>query len=284
VFPSGRLRDRADRALIAVAVASLLLALSTAVFRARYPEPSPTSSCYLTCPHNAFMIVGSQPSAIERVADPFWQLGAAVVFLLVAVRLGRRIGEANPLRRRTLTPVLVVAIVRLMTMVVVLVVRRADPGSGFVGAAAWAVALAVPAFALAFLVGLGRWHLFVTAGVRTVNAGLRGLPGPEEVRELLGCAFDDPGLDIAAWSNRRRRWINTRGEPLSYPGGESRRHLTEIRNGRRRVVAILHDVELADDPAFVDVAAAAASVAFATDRVAAQAPRPARTSRSSPDP
>jgi len=269
-FPTGRLRDSADRALIVVSVAVLMVALSTALFRARYPEPSPTSSCYLDCPHNVFMIVGTEPSAITRFADRVWELGAAIVFVLVAVRLVWRIREANALLRRTLTPVSVVAIGILITQAVALVARRTIPGSEFTEATEWALALTVPAFALAFLVGLGRWHLFVTTGVRTVNAGLRDLPGPEEVRGLLGSAFDDPGLDIAAWSNRRRRWINTRGAPLSHPGGEPGRHLTEIRDGRRRVVAILHDVELADDPAFVDVAAAAASVAFATDRVAAR--------------
>jgi len=269
-FPSGRLGDRRDRALIVASTAVLTVAVSTASFRVRYPEPSPASSCYLTCPHNAFLIVGSQPPAIQRLVDPAWQLVAAIVFVLVAVRLARRIGEANALVCRTLTPVLVVAIVHLITQVVALVARRTDPGSAFMEGAEWVVAFTVPAFALAFLVGLGRWRLFVTAGVRKVNAGLRGLPGAEEARALLASAFDDPGLEIAAWSNRRRRWINTRGEPLGRPSGESRRYLTEIRDGDRRIVAILHDAELAGDPAFVEVAAAAASVAFATDRVAAR--------------
>lgn len=269
-FPSGRLRDRFDRAMIALGAACVVLLLSTAPFVERYPEPSTTSSCYLTCPHNAFMIVANQPAVIESVIDPLAFLIATVVFVLVAARLARRIREANALLRRTLTPVLATAIGYLAARVVFLLVRGIAPASPVAEAAGWVVGFMAPAFALAFLVGLVRWHLFVSAGVRGVNAGLRRVRGPEEVRDLLAAAFDDPQLQIASWSGRRRRWIDAGGGQISASNVEPHRHLSEIRDGPRRVVAILHDAELANDPAFVEVAAAAASVAFATGRVAAR--------------
>jgi signal transduction histidine kinase len=241
-FPSGRLRDRFDRILVAVGVADLLLLLPTAVFVVRYPQPTATSSCYLMCPRNVFMVAAHQPAVIHAVIDPLATVIAAVVW----------------------------TIVRLTVFVVFVSVRWAAPGSGVAEAAGWALALMMPALGLAFLVGLGRWHLFVSAGVRTVNTGLRVMPGPGEVRDLLASAFDDPGLEIACWSNRRHRWITSGADTLNPPGAGSDHRLTEVRDGRRRDVAIVHDVELGNDPAFLEAAAAAATIAFATDRVAAR--------------
>lgn len=269
-FPSGRLRDRLDRILVAAGIADTLLLVSTALFVERYPEPSTTSSCYLTCPRNVFMIVGHQPPVIHAVIDPLAYLIAASLFVIVAMRLARRIREANALMSRTLTPVLAMAIGRLAVLVLFLAVRFAAPGSTATEAAGWAIAFTMPLLGLAFLAGLGRWHLFVTAGVQTVNAGLREMPGPREVRDLLASAFEDPGLEIASWSNRRRRWIASTGEPLNPPRAEAGRQLTEVRDERQRAVAIVHDQEFGDDPAFLEATAAAASVAFAADRVAAR--------------
>jgi len=270
-FPDGQLRDRFDRALVAVSVAVItLLFLPTALFVERYPSPSPWSSCYLGCPHNAFMSVASQPASIDGVIDPLRETIAGVVFLIVAIRLASRVRDANSLLRRTLTPVLVVAIGRLLALVAFLAARRASADSALTLAAAWSVSFAVPALAAAFLVGLARWHLFVTAGVQTVNARLREMPGPGEVQELLADAFDDPGLEIASWSSKRHHWIDAAGHALKRPGIDSGRHLTEVREGPPPAVAIVHDAALAEDSAFVESAATAASVAFASDRVAAR--------------
>jgi signal transduction histidine kinase len=270
-FPDGRLRARIDQALMAAsAVVVTTLYLPTALFVARYPTPSPWSSCRAACPHNVFMTLGSQPAFIGGFVDPFRELLTAVVFVIVAARLATRIRDANSLMRRTLTPVLVVAIARLLAYVAMFVARRVAPGSPFAQAGAWLVAFGLPALAVAFIVGLGRWHLFVTTGIRTVNARLREMPGPEQVRELLAAAFDDPGLQIASWSGRRHRWIAADGEPLDEPGADSGQSLSEVRDGRRRAVAILHDAALADNSAFVETAATAASVGFASDRVAAR--------------
>ncbi len=270
-FPSGRLRARGDRMLVAASVAIVAaLFLPSALVVERYPAPSPWSSCIHACPHNAFMIVGSQPAFIGGFLDPFREVLTAIVFVVVAARLAGRIRDADSLLRRTLAPVLVVAIARLLACVAMFVARRVDPASPVTEAAAWTVAFMLPALAAAFVIGLLRWHLFVVAGVRTVNARLREMPGPEPVRELLASAFDDSGLQIASWSGRRHRWLDVTGQPLDAPGPESGRCLTEVRDGHRRAVAIVHDEALAEDSAFVDAAATAAYVAFASDRVAAR--------------
>jgi signal transduction histidine kinase len=63
---------------------------------------------------------------------------------------------------------------------------------------------------------------------------------------------------------------------IGEPEPDSGRCLTEVRDDQRRVVAIVHDVALRDDSAFIEAAASASSVAFATDRVAVRTGRMVR--------
>ncbi len=270
VFPGGRPRDRVDRTLWTVVVGgTVLLFLPTALLIHEYRAPAPGPNCHHGCPHNVFMIIDRQPAFINSFVVPLRELIATTVFIIVSVRLARRIRGANSLMRRTLRPVLVVAIAWLISLVLFNVARRTTGAdSALTQAMAWLGTFAAPGFALAFLLGLVRWHLFVTAGIRKVNARLLQTPGPQEVQELLAEAFDDPRLRIASWFGRRHRWIDARGVPVEKPDADSGRYLSEVRDERRRVVAILHDAALAGDPAFVEAAGAAASVAFASDRVA----------------
>ncbi len=269
-FPEGRVTGRFDRALVAFALVTLSLYLLSVPFVDRFPAPSPWASCYQGCPSNAFMALDHQPGFVDGVLIPARELLTGIVFLLVAGRLAVRIGDATPLMRRTLTPVLAAMIVQLLVWIVAIVSRRIAADSDATQAAAWATAFATPAVAVGFLVGLVRWHLFVGAGIRTVNSRLRRMPGPELVRDLVAEAFQDPELQIASWSGRQRRWFDATGLALAEPVAGSGRWLTEVHDGGAPVVAIVHDAALRDDTAFIASAAAATSVAFASDRVAAR--------------
>jgi DNA-binding SARP family transcriptional activator len=129
---------------------------------------------------------------------------------------------------------------------------------------------AMPAIAIAFLVGIVRWHLFVTAAMHQANARLRKLPRPREVRDVLAEVFEDPGLQIGQWLRERRCWVTADGRTLDARAPSSGRWLTEIREGDRRVVAIEHDAVVRDEPAFIDTAASLARIAFEGDHLAAR--------------
>ncbi len=282
VFPGGRLRGRFDWGVMAVSVVAVTtLYLPTALLVHRYPAPSPWSSCYLRCPHNAFIVLGSHPAWINDFVNPLRNAITIVVFLIVAGRLAQRIRAANSLMRRMLTPVAVMAIARLLAYVAMFLARGAAPGSVLTQVIVWVVAFAMPAIALAFLLGLVRWHLFVGEGIRTVNARLRDMPGPEQVRDLLATTFEDPQLQIGSWSSRRRRWIDAAGVVLQEPADGSGRWLTEVRDRDRRVVAIVHDGALREDSAYLEAAAAAAAVAFASERGATRTAAMVRELRAS---
>ena len=269
-FPEGRIRGRFDRALVACAIATAMLFVLSVPLTARYPAPSPWASCLQGCPGNAFMALDHQPGFVDGVLAPVREIVAGLLFLLVAGRLVVRIRDATPLMRRTLTPVLAAMIVQLVVWTAAIVARRISADADGTQVAAWAVAFATSAVAVGFLVGLVRWHLFVGAGIRTVNSRLRRMPDPELVRDLLAEAFQDPELEIATWSERQRTWVDAAGLALVVPAEGSGRWLTDVGDAGAPSVAIVHDAALRDDTAFIESAAAAASVAFTSDRVAAR--------------
>ncbi len=271
-FPSGRLTTPVDRALMAIAIGIVAtLYLPTALLLEHYPTPSAFSLCAAHCPHNVFMVGDHEPAVIGNVIRPLGDVLATIAFAAVAIRLAARIRVANTLVRRTLAPVLVVAIGWLLWTGVWICLRDFAPDSELIRIATWAMAVLVPAIAIGFLVGIVRWHLFVSAAVRRVNGSLRGVPKPAEARDMLAEAFDDPELEIGYWLPRRRRWATVGDRPLRAPSPGSGRRLTEVHQGDRQLVAIVHDATLSDERSFIDAAASLAAIAFDSERLETRA-------------
>jgi hypothetical protein len=158
-FPEGRLVDRLDRVLAAsFGFVVSVLWLPTALLVNRYPTPSEWVTCSANCPHNVFMIVGDEPRVVGSVVVPLRELLVVLLFLAVVARLVQRIVSASRIRRRTLTPVLAVAVAGILVTAFGLVVRHLAPGSPVLTITRWLAAFALPAVALAFLVGLVRWR------------------------------------------------------------------------------------------------------------------------------
>lgn len=150
-FPDGRLRTRTDRLLTGLSVAAAALYIVTAPLIARYPEPSPWSTCYHTCPSNVFMVADHEPSLISDVLAPIRDSFTAFMFLAVGTRLAVRLRAAKPLMHRTLAPVFVTAIVQMSVFATALVARRIAPDSTFTRAALWVAAFGPP------MIALGSW-------------------------------------------------------------------------------------------------------------------------------
>jgi signal transduction histidine kinase len=272
-FPTGRLPGRVDRLLVgALTVVVVVLYLPTALLAEAYPVPAPWASCDLDCPPNAFMVVSAEPAFVEDIVRPLREFLTAVFFAAVAVRLGMRIHRATHLMRRTLEPVLVVAILRLGVLALATTGRRVAPESQILEISAWLIAFALPGLAVAFLVGLVRWRLFTAAAMQRLATRLRGHPPPGELRAALADVFDDPSLEIAYWlDDGRGKWVDAEGNDVRLPQPESGRCLTEVRADGRRVAAIVHDEALRDDQAFIATASSYAVMTLDHQRLALQA-------------
>jgi signal transduction histidine kinase len=270
-FPSGRLVSRVDRALAAAGVSIVLvLFLPTTLLVEQYPFPFPFASCDARCPRNAFMVSSHQPAFVAGVVAPLRDFLVTLIVTLVAARLWQRIRRANTVLRETLAPVLAALIAWLLLYAAGLVIRRIAPHSVVTHALMWLYCVAASAVMVAFLVGIVRGHLFVTAAMHDATARLRDLPGPRQVRDVLAEGFEDPQLQVGRWLGRNGSWIDADGRRLEAPAPDSGRWLTQIRDRDRRVVAIEHDAVLRDEPAFVDTAGWLTRIAFEGERLAAR--------------
>ena len=268
-FPDGQLVGRVDRALAAtLALVVAVLWLPTALLVDRYPTPSEWVTCSATCPHNAFMIVGHEPGVVASVVVPLRELLVVLLFLAVVARLVQRIGSPSRIRRRTLTPVLAVAVAGVGLTAFALVVRRFAPGSAALTLARWLAAFALPAMALAFLVGLVRWRLYVGASLRRFAASIGSSARPGGVRDAFADAFEDPTLAIV-YPVAEDRWAAADGRPVNAPVGGGGRSVTDLHDAAGNVVAVLiHDQALEAEAAFINVIGSYASLSLENQRLA----------------
>jgi signal transduction histidine kinase len=194
------------------------------------------------------------------------ELLVAAIFAAVTVRLAYRVHGAGRLIRRTLAPVLAMASASLVLYPAAIVLRRVAPDSRALEICTWLIALAVPAAAAAFLVGLVRWRLFTAAAMQRLVARLSSRKEPDDLRAALAEAFEDPSLEVAyRVGDRHGGWVDAEGHAVLPPAPGSGRGVSEIRDDGRPVAAVIHDAALLGDRAFVDSATAYALVTTADD-------------------
>ena len=191
-----------------------------------------------------------------------------LLFLAVVARLVQRIVAASRIRRRTLTPVLAVAVAGILVTAFGLVVRRFAPGASALTVTRWLAAFALPAMALAFLVGLVRWRLYVAASLGRFAASIGSSAGPGGVRDAFADAFEDPTLEIV-YPVGEDRWAAADGRPVDAPVADSGRSVTDLRDANGNVVAALvHDQALEAEAAFINVIGSYASLSLENQRLA----------------
>ena len=258
-----------DRALAtAAALLVALLFLPTALLVEAYPTPAPWVSCSSDCPRNAFMAVAHEPRVIDAAREPRARAAGDR-----ALRGDHRSACRARARRDQ-----VGASGRSLrfspsrwhgpwSFGVVLGVRLAWPGSALVEGMVWLIALTVPAMAVAFLIGLMRWWVYVGASLRRLAARLRSPLAPQELRSALSDAFEDPSLEVVY--RRAGGWVDGEGQTLATPAPGSGRCLTEVANGDRIVGGLIHDAALRYERAFSDAAASCAALTLESHRLAA---------------
>jgi signal transduction histidine kinase len=263
-FPRGFLETGVDRALVAAGLAVVaLLYLPTALLVETYPVSSPWDACGSHCPGNAFLVAASQPGFVDAVVVPARELLTVVVLTLVMARLANRVRGATALMRRTLEPVLPVAIGALLAFVLYVIVRRASAGSPVLEMLRWAVALSLPATAIAFAIGLLRWKLYVADALEALGHEVTQSLTRAELRAALATALRDPALDLLhRVEGAGVHWVNADGRRVEPPTAESSLVLTEVRGGDRAVAGLVHDRALCEHSEFVEAVSAFALIAL----------------------
>jgi signal transduction histidine kinase len=270
-FPTGRLAG-IDRALVgALALVVALLYVPTALLVESYPTPSPYAACGADCAGNAFMVVSTQPAFVDDWVVPLRELLTLALVAAATLRLGWRIERASHVMKRALTLVLAVAIFRLLALATGIVARTIAPDGAAAEIAAWLIALSLPILALAFLGGLVRWRLFIAAAMERLATRLRGHPSPDDLRDALADAFDDPTLEVLYWLREPvGHWADASGRAIELGTLAPGRSFTRVFDGDQLVAGILHDPVLHADRAFADSATAYAVMTLDNHRLSAQ--------------
>jgi signal transduction histidine kinase len=282
-FPSGRLTARADRLLAgAMGVAVLTLYVPRLLIAERFELPSPYTSCVRDCPANPFFALRHEPAFLDAVIGPLGVVAVFVVMVLVVVRLRARLGAATAPTRRLLGPVIAVATARATLLALGVFARWIDPQIAALRGVAWLLAIALPAVALAFLVGLLRWRLFAGRALERLAACLHGKPDATTLRRAFAEAFDDPSVQVVfPVAASRERWMDPHGQPLELPERGSGLSVSPVSAGGRPVAAIVHDEALGEHPRLLHAGLAMAEVALENQRLAAEAASAMREVRAS---
>jgi signal transduction histidine kinase len=254
-YPSGRLTDRTDRALlVGGALLVALLYLPTALVVQHFPSPSPWSVCTSGCPPNALALGSSSPGFVHNLLIPAREALSVGLFLAVFVVLRARGRAAGPLVRRLYGPIALIALLRVLTLALYFVTRRIDAMSWALPLVSWAFVLSLPALALACAAGRMYPRLFAASALDRIARSLGSSATPAHVSQVLARTLEDPSLRILhSFPGDSGAWVSESGSPAVLPQATAGRQLTEVSTGNWRI-AVVHSPTLAEDPTLVRTA------------------------------
>ena len=255
-YPTGRLRSRVDRAIVAVlyavvTVPAILLLLVGETDRV----------CGSACPESTLAV--TQSPTVGRILINVISGAAVALVIAVLVVLAQRWREATPALRRALGPVFATAAIMLLLLALVEVVTSlfSHEAARPLALAALAAFGAVP---FAFLAGILRSKLARSAVADLLLALGRGVG----LRDALAGALHDPTLELVYWLPERDRFVWHDGTEFHDEGGPRIARYVS-RNGRR-VAALLHDPSLAEETELIDAVAEASGLWLENERLQAE--------------
>jgi signal transduction histidine kinase len=253
-FPTGRLRTRRERVLVAAAYAIVPLSAVPALLVA---DADVVFGCDGPCPENV-LLVERDTQLGETLAAVTSSL-VTIVALLAVWMLVARWRAAGPSERRGLAP-LFVAGGGTLALVVFGAVTEIRTFS-------WLAFVALAATPFAFLAGLVRVDVSQSRGVRSLVARLADLRQPADLRDALADALGDPTLHLAFWLPEQERYVDASGAPMVVGVGQQ---VTEIERDGRHIAAIVHDRELDEHAETVRAAGAATALLLENQRLDAE--------------
>jgi signal transduction histidine kinase len=259
-FPSGELRSRTSRAMVA---ATAILLVVPRLVNLMLLDPVAPGLEY----DNPYLIV-RDPILAARTATVAASLELLVIVSYV-VALGIRWIRASVPARRVLSPVLVPAIVVAVTRTGEAVGRASGAPADLQGFLFTIQFLAYAAVPVGFVVGLLRTRMARSA-IADLVVELGQAPTPAKLRDALANALGDPGLTVAYWSPASETFIDADGRPPILPGDGSGRAVTQLERDRIPLAAIVHDAALLDDPGLVASVASALRLAVENERLHAE--------------
>jgi len=263
-YPSGRVTDRAERALVRAGYATVL-AFPLAVLLL-YDATRPLISFDPTTRESLLLVAGNA-GVVELLQKGFVVAFYGVLATLFIALIVRRLVRATPRARRILAPLLLAAIAVALRAVFESVFTFVDRPFAYEYLFWWQVAAFI-ALPLALLWGLLRARLArVHVGELVVHLEQAS---PGELRDELALALEDPTLEVAFWLPERREYVAADGSRVEVPEDDPARAVTKLEQDGEPLAALVHDPSLLDEPKLVEAVAAAARLSLQNARLHAE--------------
>jgi class 3 adenylate cyclase len=274
-FPGTRPLRGSDRRLVVFAYGFWLAASLSALAFFDSADPSVCTGC----PANLFLMVpNEQLSEFIRVAANV--VGVALA-LAVAWRIRLHWAIASEAVRRAMVPALVAAPIALIDAIVYLF-------GSTIASGAFVAVLNGPFYQLvglvqpfAFLAGVLRTQLD-RSGVGGLLTDIGGAPGLGSMEAALRRTLHDRSIQLFAWSDGARAWVDTDGAVHSLPTPSDSVAVTQIEHIGAPLAAVVHDPALGDEPALMSAATAALRLALENQRLTATVSAQAEMANSLP--
>lgn len=264
VFPGTRPRGAAW-IVMWIAFASFLIgALPRILVSSTMPSLPVIGRCTTSCPANPTHVADAPAVAdafrhVETSLVSLWGIG---LFLFLAAQL---IGASYP-RRRLLAPVFAASVPFVAALAVNSVV------SDLFGLRGGATADAILAgtrivLPLGFIAALLFARVYAGEALGLMAGRLMGRPSIAAVEQLVRRVLDDPRARLAFWLPHGALYVDRHGTQVVLDGAASGTSWRAFGEGDTRVLAIVHDEILADDPELLDAVGATTLLALENRRL-----------------
>ena len=263
-YPSGRVKDNAERTLVRIGYATVLVFPLAILLLHDVRDPLLQ---FGPLPRKSDILVARHAHAVEVLQKTYVVFFFGVLASLFILLVGRRLARATPRARRMLAPLLLAAIAVGLRAVFECVFTFVDRPFAYEYLFWWQVAAFV-ALPVALLAGLLRARL-ARASLGDLVVQLEHTP-PHGLRDALARGLDDPSLEVAFWLPGRREFVDVAGQAVTLPEDGDERAVTRLEHDREPLAALIHDRSLLEEPELVQAAAAAARLALENARLSAE--------------
>jgi signal transduction histidine kinase len=267
-FPSGRLRDRFDRAVVGFAYVFVIgsTVLGQLFWGAAF-------ACDPDCVRNVFAI-WPDPDLHDLVGQGQILIAVTVLYPLVLVGLWRHWRDASPAARRSLMPLIIaipltVVLASIDRLAILFQIRAAVEFSAT--PAAEVLRNLVPVILpVGLLVGIMQVRLRRGRIADLVVELRHGVP-TGRLRDVLARTLDDPSLQLAFETPSGNAFVDETGQPIELVSAGPSRAMTRLENDGRLVAVLMYDPAIErEDPGLVEAAGDAAQLALENERLAAE--------------
>jgi signal transduction histidine kinase len=264
-FPTGRLRTRWDRAVVASGYAWYVLTTVAGALTSNPVFPGQRQF-----EHNVFYAFGS--AHLNEVVQVIGNVGAVVLVAVFAGTVVRHWVRASKPGRRALAPVLWATAPTGAWIILDQLSNHVLTSAGLNDAVHTLGYLVLMALPFGFLIGLLRVRLRRAAvGNLVVELGRHTGP-PAGLREALARALGDPSVQILyrVRGVGDAEYVDEAGRPAALPGDDAGRSVTVLDRDGTPIAALIHDPALENEPELLGSAAAAAQLAIDNARLQAE--------------